>query len=207
MPDEAVTLSAWRNPIRSRTATPIATSGAVNRPGKRTPQVNPITVTTVTPAAPVNTGQSGAPPQVACKAVWIYRAATPARNASSIQPSVAASAMLCLAHAARGVVATRSTVFLRPSRDPAHAARPPAVPHPAVHLFAAELRIVTAAGRRPDINNAANTRTVEQGDERIGRERALPNSMQRRHRHGTQPSSVCADPLAHPLPVSCIMRD
>ena len=34
--------------------------------------------------------------------------------------------MLRRAHAGRGVVATRSTVFLRPSRDPAQAARPPA---------------------------------------------------------------------------------
>jgi hypothetical protein len=34
--------------------------------------------------------------------------------------------MLRRAHAARGVVATRSAVFLRPSRDPAQAARPPA---------------------------------------------------------------------------------
>ncbi len=88
--------------------------------------MNPITVTTITPAAPTNTGQSGGPPQVACTAVWMYRAATPARNASSIQHSVAASAMLCRAHAARGVAATRSAVFLRPSRDPAQAARPPA---------------------------------------------------------------------------------
>ena len=98
----------------------------MNRPGKSTPQVNPITVTTITPNAPTNTGHSGGPPQVACTAVWIYRAATPARNASSIQHSVPARAAARRAHAARGVGATRSTVFLRPSRDPAQAARPPA---------------------------------------------------------------------------------
>jgi hypothetical protein len=98
----------------------------VNRPGKSIPQVNPITVTTVTPAAPTNTGHSGGPPQVARTAVWIYRAATPLRNASSSQHSVPARAMPRRAHAARGVDATRSTVFLRPSRDPAQAARPPA---------------------------------------------------------------------------------
>jgi len=88
--------------------------------------VNPITVTTVTPTAPTSTGHSGGPPQVACTAVWIYRAATPARNASSSQHRVPVRAMLRRAHAGRGVVATRSTVFLRPSRDPAQAARPPA---------------------------------------------------------------------------------
>ncbi len=98
----------------------------MNRPGKKTPQANPITVTTVTQATPTNTGHSGGPPQVACSAVWTYSTATPARNASSSQLSVPASAMLSRAHAARGVVATRSAVFLRPSRDPAQAARPPA---------------------------------------------------------------------------------
>ena len=34
--------------------------------------------------------------------------------------------MLRRAHGARGVEATRSVVLLRPSRDPAQAARPPA---------------------------------------------------------------------------------
>ena len=98
----------------------------MNRPGKTTPPVNPITVTTVTPAAPTSTGHSGGPPQVACSAVWTYSTATPARNASSSQHSVPARATESRAHAARGVVVTRSTVFLRPSRDPAQAASPPA---------------------------------------------------------------------------------
>src|SRR5215468_4152747 len=126
VPDEAVTLRASRNPISERTSTPIATSGAVNRPGKKTPAVNPITVTTVTPTAPTNAGHSGGPPQVACSAVWIYSTATAATNASSSQHNVPASATLSRAHAARGAAATRSTVFLRPSRDPARAASPPA---------------------------------------------------------------------------------
>src|SRR5262249_11194633 len=125
-PPAPVTPSASRNPTWLRRTTPIAVSGAVNRPGKRTPQVNPSTVTTVTPAASTSTGHSGGPPQVACAAGWIYTAAPPARNASRIQHSVAASAMLRRAHAARGVAATRSTVLRRPSRDPAQAARPPA---------------------------------------------------------------------------------
>src|SRR5215472_1921889 len=126
VPDEAVTLSAWRSPAWSRTSTPIATSGAVNRPGQKTPQVNPITVTTATLVAPTNTGHSGGPPQVAWNAVWMYSTATPARNASMSQHSVPASAVLSRAHVARDVVVTRSAVFLRPSRDPIHAARPPA---------------------------------------------------------------------------------
>ena len=47
----------------------MAASGAVNRPGKKTPAANPSTVTTVTQARPTNTGHSGGPPQVACRAV------------------------------------------------------------------------------------------------------------------------------------------
>src|SRR5215468_1203176 len=126
VPDEGVTFSDSRNPIWERTSTPIATSGAVKRPGKTTPAVNPITVTAVTPAAPTNTGHSGGPPQVACTAVWMYTTATPATNASSTQHIVPASATDSRAHATQGVLATRSRVLRRPSRDPAQAARPPA---------------------------------------------------------------------------------
>ncbi len=121
-----MTPSAWRSPVWYRTSALVATSGAVNRPGKKTPQVNPIMATTITAAVPTNTGHSGGPPQVACSAVWMYSTATPARNASSSQHSVPARVTLSRAHAARGVAATRSRVFLRPSRDPTHAARPPA---------------------------------------------------------------------------------
>ena len=126
MPEADVRPSASRNPTWDRTNTRIAASGAVNRPGKKTPAANPITVVTVTPATPTNTGHSGGPPQVACSAVWMYSTATPARNASSIQPSVPTSAIDCRAHTALGVVATRSPVLLRPSRDPAQAASPAA---------------------------------------------------------------------------------
>src|SRR5262245_25221616 len=109
----AVMPSAPRNPIWFRTSTPIATRGAVNRPGKKTPATKPITVTTATPVAPTNSGHSGGPPQVARNAVWMYSTATPARNASSSQHNVPARAMLSRAHAARDVALTRSTVFLR----------------------------------------------------------------------------------------------
>src|ERR1700722_20390359 len=106
VPDRLVTPSAERNPTWESTATRIATSGAVNRPGAKTPAVNPITVTAVTAAAPTKTGHSGGPPQVAWSAVWMYTTATPARNASSSQHSVPAPAMLRRPHAAPGVVAT-----------------------------------------------------------------------------------------------------
>jgi hypothetical protein len=88
--------------------------------------VNPTTVAIVTLTAPTNTGHSGGPPQVACNAVWTYRTATQARNASSSQHSVPASVTDSRDHAARGVVVSRSAVFLRPSLAPAHAAMPPA---------------------------------------------------------------------------------
>jgi hypothetical protein len=83
-------------------------------------------VTAITPATPASTGHSGGPPQVACSAVGMYIAATPARNASSSQPSVPARVTLSRAHAARGVLATRSRALRRRSREPAQAAIPPA---------------------------------------------------------------------------------
>src|SRR6202035_4689001 len=89
--DDTPTSSASRNPISNSMTVPSATSGAVNRPGNTAPQVNPITVTTVTPTIPTNTGHSGGPPAVAWNAVLTYRTATQARNASSSQPSVPAS--------------------------------------------------------------------------------------------------------------------
>ena len=118
--------AASRNPISNSTAIPSATSGAVNRAGNTAPQVNPATVDIVTATAPTSTGHSGGPPLVASHAVWAYRMATPARNVSSSQHSVPASATDNRDHAARGVVASRSAVFLRPSLVPAQAAMPPA---------------------------------------------------------------------------------
>ena len=52
--------------------------------------------------------------------------AVSARNASTIQKAVAPSTVACRAQAARAVVASRSPVFLRPSRVPTQAASPAA---------------------------------------------------------------------------------
>jgi hypothetical protein len=122
--DDAVTSLDSADPVTNSTNRPRTTTGAVNRPGNAAPHVNPVTVAAVTLAAATSTGQSGGPPQVACNAVWIYKTATQPRNASSTQHSAPASATDHRDQAGRGVVATRSAVFLRPSLAPAQAATP-----------------------------------------------------------------------------------
>src|ERR1700733_6790040 len=65
--------TAWV-PTRCRTTAATATSGAVNRPGKNAPAVNPTTQMVTSATTPTATGHSGGPPQV-----------TPARDLD-IQP-------------------------------------------------------------------------------------------------------------------------
>src|SRR4051812_19646493 len=56
---------------------------------------------------------------------------------------------------------------------------------PSLHLFAAELRVVAAAGKRADISDTYDVRTLEQRHEPFDGERAVSNGCQRRHRHET----------------------
>jgi hypothetical protein len=62
--------AAWK-PTKLSRKTPIAANGAVNRPGKSAPAVNPITATVTNWTTPTATGHSGGPPQVASRATWI----------------------------------------------------------------------------------------------------------------------------------------
>ena len=118
-------LTAWV-PTRCRTTAPTATKGAVNRPGNSAPAVNPTTQMVTSATKPTATGQSGGPPHAATRAIWTYSTATAARNASTSQNIVPASAASCRVQAGRAVVPSRSSVFRRPSRDPAQAQNPPA---------------------------------------------------------------------------------
>ena len=69
--DPGATFSwAWKPKKMSRKA-PIAASGAVNRPGKSAPAVNPITASVITWTAPTTTGHTGGPLQVAWSATWM----------------------------------------------------------------------------------------------------------------------------------------
>ena len=146
--------AAWK-PISARRKVPIAASGAVNRPGNRAPTVNPITANVTTSTTPTATGHSGGPPQVAFSAVSIYTAATPARKVRISQNNVAPSADACRAQAGRTVVATRSPVLRRPSRDATHAARPAANgPKSAIMwLVITEERTVQTGGNPAAVRN------------------------------------------------------
>lgn len=53
---------------------------------------------------------------------------------------------------------------------------------PPLPLLTTELRVVTAGGKRSNVNHASDTRTIEQRGEPLGRQRAVPNGVQRCHR-------------------------
>ena len=102
--------------------TTIVTSGVTNRLGNQAPAANPMAVSAGTPAALTTAGHHSGPPQDACRAVMTYTRPTQTRQATSAQAVVAAQVASWRAQRGRAVPTTRSTMFLRPSREPIHAA-------------------------------------------------------------------------------------
>src|SRR5215467_1843131 len=95
-------------PSTSTNHDPTATSGAVSRPGRRTPAVNPSALNATTLAAATTTGHQSGPPQLTWCAVTPYTTATHTPQPTSAQIAVAAQVASSRTHWSRAVVVIRS---------------------------------------------------------------------------------------------------